>query len=258
MGKSQGIRFQLDDGVMHVTIDRTEKRNAITSAMYVGLTDALRQAADDPSVKVVCLSGEGNIFTAGNDLGDFFSYPPKDGKAAVFQFIEAAAFFEKPLVAAVDGLAVGIGTTILLHCDYVMATPETKFILPFVSLGLCPEAASSYLLPLRAGHALASELLLLAQPFHVETALHAGLINKVVPRDELAVAIGQHCEQICAQPAASVRATKSLLKAPHATQVRDTLEREQLEFLRRLHSPEAKEAFKAFAEKRKPDFSRFA
>ncbi|MGE9292602.1 MAG: enoyl-CoA hydratase [Puniceicoccales bacterium] len=258
MKMPQEIRTELQDGVLSITIARPEKKNAITSAMYIGLTDALRQAWEDMTVKVVCLSGEGDVFTAGNDLGDFLRNPPKTGDAPVFQFMKAAAFFEKPLVASVDGLAVGIGTTILLHCDFVVATPETKFMLPFVNLGLSPEAASSYLLPLRAGQALASELLLWARPFNADTALRAKIINAFVPRNELASEVSKRCEQICTQPAAAVRATKALLKAPHIKQVEDALLREQQEFLQRLPSPEAKEAFNAFAEKRKPDFSQFS
>ncbi|MDP0499310.1 MAG: enoyl-CoA hydratase-related protein [Verrucomicrobiota bacterium JB022] len=252
------IEIAKAEGVLEIQIARPQKKNALTSAMYAALADAFTAAAEDPSVKVVCIRGAQGVFTAGNDLGDFLNHPPQDGGAPVFRFIEAAAFFPKPLVAVVEGLAVGIGTTLLLHCDYVLAAPDTRFILPFVNLGLSPEAASSYLLPLRAGHALAAELLLLGRPFDAATAQRAGLVNAIVPAEELTGQAQQRCRQLAAQPAAALRATKRLLKQPYVDGVRAALKAEQELFLERLASPEAREAFAAFAEKRAPDFSRFS
>lgn len=251
------IRTEMVDGVCKITLCRSSKKNAVTAAMYTALTEALLNAADSAQVKIVRLAGEGGVFTAGNDLGDFLANPPQAADAPVFRFIETAAFFEKPLLAVVDGLAVGIGTTLLLHCDYVVAAPATRFRLPFVNLGLCPEAASSYLLPLRAGYALAADLLLTGRFFDAATALRAGLVNVIATDDTLQTEAQRYCEQLVAQPSAALRATKSLLKAAHKDQVRATLVAEQTTFLRRLASPEAKEAFTAFAEKRAPDFSRF-
>lgn len=252
------VTTTFSEGVFEIIFDRAEKKNALTTAMYSALAAALDQAQADAAVRVVLIRGNGGVFTAGNDLGDFLANPPKDAQAPVFVFIDKLAFFPKPIVAAVDGLAVGLGTTLLLHCDLVLADPGTRFILPFVNLGLVPEAASTLLLPQRVGHVRAAEMLLLGQTFNAQTALECGLVNGVVTAGTVYAEAKNKALALARQPAASVRETKRLLKAPLETALRETLARETSAFLNRLPSPEAREAFAAFAEKRKPDFSRFA
>jgi enoyl-CoA hydratase/carnithine racemase len=252
------IQCSLVEGIFFIEISRPEKKNALTTAMYGAMAEALGRAAGDPAAKLVVFRGAKGVFTAGNDLGDFLANPPRDASAPVFRFIDALAFFEKPVVAIVEGLAVGIGTTLLLHCDLVFAAEDTRFILPFVNLGLSPEAGSSYLLPLRAGHARAAEMLLLGQPFSAKQASEAGLVNQVVGEGKVSEVAIAKCRALAAQPAASLRATKRLMKERYASTLREVLARETDVFISRVSSPEAKEAFSAFAEKRKPDFSRFA
>jgi len=251
------IRTDPRAGVLHVTIARPEKKNALTLEMYDALTDALARAAE-PDVRVVLLAGEGGVFTAGNDLSDFVANPPSGPDSPVFRFLESISTFEKPILAAVAGPAVGIGTTVLLHCDLVYAAPGARFALPFVNLGLCPEAASSYLLPLAVGMPRAAEWLLFGEPFSAEEALEAGLINAIVPEEELLTHAAARAEALAAKPPASVRLTKRFLRAGHAEAVRQAMHAEAEAFLGRLQSEEAAEAFTAFFEKRKPDFSRFA
>jgi enoyl-CoA hydratase/carnithine racemase len=254
---SAPVRTELRNGVLHITIDRPEKKNALTVAMYEALTDALADAATRDEVRVTLLTGAGGSFTAGNDLNDFASNPPLDETSAVFRFLRAVSTFEKPLLAAVAGPAVGIGTTVLLHCDIVYAAPSARFALPFVNLGLCPEAASSYLLPLTVGLPKASEWLLFGEPFSAEEARLAGLVNAVVSEDELLAHAVSRAEALASRPPASVRLTKQLLRRGHASATRETMESEAIYFAERLQSAEAAEAFTAFFEKRQPDFSRF-
>jgi enoyl-CoA hydratase/carnithine racemase len=251
------ITTDLRSGVLHVTLARPEKKNALTLAMYDGLTEALARAAE-PDVRGVLLAGAEGVFTAGNDLSDFVMNPPGGEDSPVFRFLRALTAFEKPIVAAVAGPAVGIGTTALLHCDLVYAAPSARFALPFVNLGLCPEAASSYVLPLTVGLQKASEWLLFGEPFGAEEALQAGLVNAVLPEDELLAHASARAEALASKPPASVRLTKHFLRAGHADAVRRTMEAEAEAFLGRLQSEEAAEAFTAFFEKRSPDFSRFA
>jgi len=251
------IQCSLVEGIFFIEISRPEKKNALTTAMYAAMTEALASAAGNPAAKLVVFRGAKGVFTAGNDLGDFLANPPRDSSAPVFRFIEALAFFEKPVVAIVEGLAVGIGTTLLLHCDLVFSAEDTRFILPFVNLGLSPEAGSSYLLPLRAGHARAAEMLFLGQPFSAKGAAEAGLVNQVVGEGKVHEVALAKCRLLAAQPAASLRATKLLMKERLQPSLREVLASEAEVFISRVSSPEAKEAFAAFAEKRKPDFSRF-
>lgn len=171
---SQYIRSEARDGVFHIEIARPEKKNALTADMYQALAEALARAEADPAVRVILISGAGGNFTAGNDLADFLDHPPKDEDAPVFRFLNAFAGLQKPFVAAVNGVAVGVGTTVLLHCDLVYAGASARFALPFANLGLTPEAASSLLLPLRAGHARAAEMLMLGEVFSAQTALDSG------------------------------------------------------------------------------------
>lgn len=240
------------DRVLTLTLDRAAKKNAITGAMYAALTDALVGAVDDPEVRAVVLTGAGGVFTAGNDLGDFLMDPPTGPESSVFQFLKAVSTFPKPLLAAVEGPAVGIGTTVLLHCDFAYAAPSATFKMPFVDLGLVPEAASSLLVPRLAGSARASELLMLGRAFSAETAREIGLVNAVA--DDPLAAAQQTAAEIARKAPEAVRLTKALLKRATAEAVGETIVREGELFVERLGSPEAQEAFSAFFEKRTPEF----
>ncbi|HEY4665305.1 MAG TPA: enoyl-CoA hydratase, partial [Comamonas sp.] len=186
---NQDILVHTEDGVRTVTLNRVEKKNSITQAMYSAMAEALTSAVDDDAVRVVVLQGDATVFSAGNDIGDFLARQSNnDGlpqQSPVFQFLHALADFPKPLIAAVAGPAVGIGTTMLLHCDLVYAGDNAAFSMPFVNLGLCPEAASSLLLPRLMGYQRAAEALLLGEPFMAEAAMEAGLVNRVVPPTEV-------------------------------------------------------------------------
>ena len=248
---SDTLQTRTDAGVLHVTFNRPEKKNAFTHAMYTRAAEALEAAATDASVRVVLLQGAGNAFTAGNDLGDFLENPPTGEDSAVFRFLRALIALDKPVVAAVDGAAVGIGTTMLLHCDYVAASERTRFALPFVNLGLVPEAASSLLLPQVAGTALASELLMFGEPFDAATALRAGLINRVLSPEALEAHAAERAAALAQKPAQALQLTKRLLRSPLREAVGATLRREGAEFVQRLGSDEAREAFLSFMSRKK-------
>jgi len=254
---SEPVRLGLADGVFHIEMARPEKKNALTAAMYQTMADALASADADAAVRVILISGAGGNFTAGNDLADFLAAPPMDESAPVFRFIKGFANLQKPFVAAVEGVAIGVGTTMLLHCDLVYAGSGARFALPFANLGLTPEAASSLLLPLRAGHAKAAEMLMLGEVFHAQTALEVGIVNAVLPDGQVLDHALERCRKLTTQPAASLRLTKQLMKRAQDALIRETMNVEADVFRQRLVSPEAKEAFAAFFEKRKPDFSRF-
>lgn len=254
---SEPIRLGLADGVFHIEMARPEKKNALTAAMYQTMADALASADADAAVRVILISGAGGNFTAGNDLADFLAAPPMDESAPVFRFIKGFANLQKPFVAAVEGVAIGVGTTMLLHCDLVYAGSGARFALPFANLGLTPEAASSLLLPLRAGHAKAAEMLMLGEVFQAQTALEVGIVNAVLPDGQVLDHALERCRKLTTQPAASLRLTKQLMKRAQDALIRETMNVEADVFRQRLVSPEAKEAFAAFFEKRKPDFSRF-
>lgn len=252
------ILTETTGGVLRITINRPEKKNALTVAMYGTLADLFRQADADPAVRVILLHGAGDAFTAGNDLSDFVQHPPTDESSLVFQFLDAISTATKPVVAAVHGPAIGIGTTLLLHCDLVYATPDARLQMPFVTLGLCPEAASSFLLPLFTSPTRAAELLLLGEPFSGEQALAWGLINETVPEAALLDRALDRAQALAVRPPASVRLTKAFLRRAHYETVQETIRSEAEAFLERLQSPEAAEAFTAFFEKRAPDFSSFS
>lgn len=254
---SETIRIGLADGIFRIEIARPEKKNALTAEMYQTMADALESAEADPAARVILISGAGGNFTAGNDLADFLAKPPMSDSAPVFRFINGLANLQKPFVAAVEGVAVGVGTTLLLHCDLVYAGATARFALPFTSLGLTPEAASSLLLPLRAGHARASEILLLGEVFSAQAARDVGIVNAVLPDAEVINHALERCHKLATLPSASVRLTKQLMKRAHQALVCETMSFEIDVFKQRLASPEAKEAFAAFLDKRKPDFSKF-
>ena len=243
--------------VAHVELNRPDKKNAITAEMYVRLAEALATADADPAVRAILLTGGRDCFTAGNDLADFLERPPSGAGSPTWRFLETMPALAKPVVAAVAGPAVGVGTTMLLHCDLVYAAQTARFQLPFVALGIVPEFGSTYLLPLLAGYQRAAELLLLAQPFDAQKARDVGLVSEIVPPEDLLATAEKAALRLAELPPESLRLTKRLMKAAHAERVRRTIDEEGAIFRERLGSPEAKEALRAFLEKRKPDFSRF-
>jgi enoyl-CoA hydratase/carnithine racemase len=250
------ILSETENGVHTITFNRPKKKNAFTMAMYEAIVASLRSALDDDRVRVVLFRGTEGVFTAGNDLVDFAQNPPKSTDTPVFQLLTEIAAYPKPVVAAVQGPAVGLGVTLLLHCDLVYADATAKFVMPFVNLGLVPEGASTFFLPRLAGRVKANELLMFGDPFNAETAVEIGLINAVVEGDVVAHAT-ERAQALAAKPAASLRGTKSLIKQALGARVEETLLREGALFMERLTSPEAMEAFGAFMQKRKPDFSQF-
>jgi enoyl-CoA hydratase/carnithine racemase len=245
------------NGVATIEIARPEKKNAITQAMYTQMADALDAAMADPAVRAVLLTGQPGIFTSGNDLEDFMQRPPAGEDSPVFQFMKALAECGKPVVAAVTGGAIGIGTTMLLHCDLVYVSDEARLAMPFVGLGLVPEYASSLLITQRVGHAKATELLLLGEPFNGESAVEMGIANAVLPAAEVVNHARRMAERFNALPPGAVRESKALMRRGQRALVDETIEVEAGIFAKRLRSPEAMEAFQAFFQKRKPDFSKF-
>lgn len=252
------VQTERSGGVLRIAINRPEKKNALTGAMYTALAESVERAELDPEVRVLLLHGNGNVFTAGNDLEDFLRKPWKDYEVPpAVRFIRAATDAKKPIVAAIQGVAVGIGVTILLHCDLVYAAQGTSLIAPFINLGIVTEAGSSYLLPATIGYQRAAELLMLGEPFTAERAYEIGLVNSVVPAEELSATAMAVAQKLAAKPAAALRATKELLKRGTREQVHRAIH-DELEILtQRLDSPETREALSAFLEKRKPDFSQF-
>lgn len=242
-------------GVLEVRFDRPDKKNAITGAMYTAMAGALARADADPAIQAVLFSGAGDGFTAGNDLGDFLANPPESADSPVWRFLQALTAARKVLIAAVHGPAVGIGTTMLLHCDLVYAGRSAKLALPFVKLGLVPEAGSSLLLPRLAGHQRAAELLLLGEPFGADTAYELGLANRVVEDAELLATARAAAAAIAALPSEAVEQSKRLLKRG-AAGLKDAMEEEARVFGAQLRSAEFREAAAAFLEKRPPDFAR--
>lgn len=250
------ILTHTDAGVMTITFNRLDKKNSITAAMYAAMADAVAQAAADPQVRVVVFQGHESIFSAGNDIGDFLNQPPTTHESPVFRFLRGIATFEKPLLAAVAGPAVGIGTTMLFHCDLVYAGDNAAFSMPFVNLGLCPEAASSLLAPRMFGYHRAAEALLMGEPFFAEAAQEVGLVNRVVPPTEVNGYAQAQARKLAAKPLTSLIATKRLMKGGSQQEVLQRMDEEGQSFGRMLREPAAKEAFGAFMAKRKPDFSK--
>ena len=249
------ILTDVTDGVMTITFNRPDKKNSITAAMYAAMADALAQAKEQDAVRVVVFQGNETIFSGGNDIADFLEKPPSSQDAPVYRFLHGIAAFPKPIVAAVCGPAVGIGTTMLMHCDLVYAGDNAAFSLPFVNLGLCPEAASSLLVPQMLGYHRAAEALLLGEPFMAEAALEVGLVNRIVPPTEARNLAQAQARKLAAKPIRSLVETKRLMKKGQAQLVLQQMTEEGASFGRMLGEPAAREAFTAFMEKRRPDFS---
>lgn len=250
---SDGIECCERGGVMEIMIDRPEKKNALTADMYRQMTAALADCSARADIGALLFAGKGDAFCAGNDLKDF-AQGPQGGEAA-FAFIRALAAFNKPIVAAVQGLAVGIGVTMLFHCDLVYAAPDARFITPFVNLGLVPEAGSSLLAPATLGHARASAMLLLGDPMDAQSADRAGLLSAIVPADDLLDHARLKAAGLLAKPPQALAATRRLMRGDRA-QILDRIDQEAELFREMLDSAEAQEAFAAFFEKRAPSFSR--
>lgn len=254
---TEHIISELRDRVLRIEICRPEKRNAITVAMYEAMVAAMRRALDDPAIRVILIHGQPGVFTSGNDIVDFLNLPPDSTESPVFRFLTLISQAAKPIVAAVTGAAVGIGTTMLLHCDYVVAGENAQLSAPFVNLGLCPEGASSMLLPLAVGYLRAAELLLFGESIGAKRACEWGLVNAVVA-DEQAIPQAQaRAQALAAKPPAALRASKALLKRRLAAPILATMEEEGATFAELLGGEEAKEALSAFVAKRRPDFTRF-
>lgn len=249
---TQEILAERQESVLLVRLHRPDKKNALTLAMYEGLTALLSEAMQDAQIRAVVLTGSSDSFTSGNDIADFLAAPPQGEESPVFRFLAVLRQFEKPLVAAVTGLAVGIGVTALLHCDLVYARAGAILALPFVNLGLCPEAGSSLLLPRLLGYPRAAELLLLGEPFTAEQALDWGLINGVAADADATLALAlDRAQRLAHQPAAAIRLAKSLLKRDEAEKLRETIALEGRHFIELLNSPEAAAALQAFATRRR-------
>jgi enoyl-CoA hydratase/carnithine racemase len=238
--------------ILSVQLNRPEKKNAMTSSMYITMADVLDDAARDEHVRVVLWHGAGDSFSAGNDLEDFMKNPPGPGQSPQAQLINGLINFEKPLIAAVRGAAIGGGTTMLAHCDFVYAGESAKFQVPFVNLGLVPEFGSSYLLPLRFGYVRAAALILLGLPFDALRAAELGLVTQVVPDQMVLATATETARKLAEKPAAALQACKRLMRGAVREQLERAVKLENEEFAARVKSPEAKEAFRAFFAKRQP------
>jgi len=252
----QDVLIDSADGVMTLTLNRIEKKNSFTQAMYSTCADALLQAADDATVHVVVIQGHATIFSAGNDISDFLSRGTTGPDVPVFRFLRGLATFPKTLIASVCGPAVGVGTTLLFHCDLVYAGDNAAFSMPFVNLGLCAEAGSSLLAPRMMGYHRAAEALLMGDPFMAEAALEVGLVNRIVPPTEANNVAQSQARKLAAKPLPSLIETKRLMKKGQMAEVLAQITEESESFGRLLQAPHAKEAFTAFMEKRKPDFAK--
>jgi enoyl-CoA hydratase/carnithine racemase len=255
---TEHVRIAKDNGVLALTLARPDKKNALTDAMYGKLADTIESAEFDPSARVLLIRGEGDMFTAGNDVGEFAAVAAgkSEGSRNVIRFLHALARSTRPLVAAVQGRAVGVGTTMLLHCDLVVLADNAQLSTPFVSLALVPEAASSLLMPLRIGHVRAYEMFALGETVPAKAALEWGLANRVVPLDKLDAEATALAQRLARQPAGALTATKRLMRNADTLLAQMAAEGEH--FAERLSTAEAREAFTAFAERRPPDFTKVA
>ena len=248
MGEREVMDFIVtkDQGVLSLGLNRPTKKNAITRQMYSILADEISSANSDDEIGAVLIYGEGNDFTSGNDVNDFVEHPPTGNDSPVWHFLTALRDFTKPLVAAVSGRAVGVGTTMLFHCDYVIAGEGSKFSMPFVNLGLVPEAGSTYLLPLISGHHRAAELFMFGETCSAQRGYEVGFVNEVVSDEELAIRAGERAKQLADQPRTAMKETKRLLRQSHQKQLAAVMEEEAKLFTAALESDEAREAFMNF------------
>lgn len=255
------IQTQTEQGVLTIQFNRPEKKNAITQSMYQTMADALHAAETDSAVRAILITGQPEIFTAGNDLEDFMknasSFATSTAVPPVYQFMQALNESSKPVIAAVSGAAVGIGTTLLMHCDLIYLADNAKLSMPFTQLGLCPEFASSMVFQQIVGYQRAAEKLMLGEAFSAQEAMEMGFVNKVLPLAELLPYAQQVAAKLVALPAASIRVTKRLMKANQPAAIQAKMVEENQHFAAMLAAPEAREAFMAFFQKRKPDFSQF-
>ncbi|MBN9663846.1 MAG: enoyl-CoA hydratase/isomerase family protein [Acidobacteria bacterium] len=253
---SEHIKLNQEDGVLEITFARPDKKNALSNAMYDAARVALEDAQTDRAIRVVLFSAEGSAFTAGNDMGEFANFASgQAGELQALPFIQALAQAEKPVVAAVPGLAVGVGMTMLLHCDLVYVAETAKLSAPFVNLGLVPEAASSLLLPARIGHVRAFAVFALGESISGVEAVILGLANKILPQDQVLPAARAAAQALARKPAGSLVSTKKMMRDAAALLAR--IDQENAVFAERLKSEEAREALRAFLERRPPDFSKF-
>lgn len=256
---SQSILVEREQGLLSLRLNRADKMNALTREMYAALADALEAAEADREVRAVLIAGNAECFTAGNDIHDFLQYPPSGPDSPVFRFMRALMEFSKPVLAAVAGPAVGIGTTLLLHCDQVFVARGAKLKMPFVNLGLCPEFGSSFLVPRLLGHVRAASLLMRGDGFTGEHAVALGIANEALADGAAALERAREVGLgLQALPPAALALSKRLLKAPYMDELRRVVAEEGELFVQRLSSPEALEALSAFTQRRQPDFSRFA
>jgi enoyl-CoA hydratase/carnithine racemase len=242
--------------ILRVQFNRPTKRNAMTSAMYLALAGIFNEAANDENTRVVLWHGAGDSFCAGNDIEDFLKNPPGPGESPQARLMEALFNFDKPIVVAVHGAAIGGGTTMLTHCDFIYAAESTKFQMPFINLALVPEFGSSCSVPARIGHVRAAELILLGAPFDAARAAELGLVTKVVSDKDVLATATETAGKLAAKPAAALQASKRLMKRPFREQIRAAMKAENEEFSAQVRSADAKEALTAFLEKRKPDFTK--
>jgi enoyl-CoA hydratase/carnithine racemase len=248
------IITEYSESILRVELNRPTKRNAMTSSMYVALAEILNAAAKDERARVVLWHGAGDSFCAGNDVEDFLKNPPGPGESPQARLMNALIDFDKPLVAAVHGAAIGGGTTMLTHCDFVYAGESAKFQMPFVNLALVPEFGSSCSVPARIGHIRAAELILLGLPFEAKRAVDLGLVTQVVSDATVLTVATEMARKLAAKPAGALQACKRLLKQPFREQIKTAMKAENEEFSVQVRSADAKEAFTAFLEKRPPHF----
>jgi enoyl-CoA hydratase/carnithine racemase len=242
--------------ILRVQFNRPTKRNAMTSAMYVALAGIFNEAANDENTRVVLWHGAGDSFCAGNDIEDFLKNPPGPGESPQAQLMAALVNFDKPIVVAVQGAAIGGGTTMLTHCDFIYAAENAKFQMPFINLALVPEFGSSCSVPARIGHVRAAELILLGGPFDARRAAELGLVTQVISDEDALARATETARKLAAKPAAALQASKRLMKKPFREQIKAAMKAENEEFSAQVRSEDAKEALTAFLEKRKPDFTR--
>jgi len=251
------IHTETANHIQRIEIRRAEKKNALTQEMYVALKEAFDKASADDSVRVVLLIGAPGVFCSGNDIASFLAHPIRDEDAPVLRFLRTIIPFGKPIVAGVAGMAVGIGTTMLLHCDYVVASEDAQFSTPFVNLGLCPEAGSSLMLPLAIGHKRASEMLLFGDRVSAAAMFDWGLVNALVPNDKLVEIVEARARALAVKPPEALRMAKRLLRRTLVPAALEAMSVEAKEFGALLNSAAAKECLSAFMEKRAPDPAKF-